>query len=153
MSKPELHRPERRPGVEAAYGGVIIDDESRVLLREPDGHYGRYVWTFAKGGANSGESAVAAALREVREETGVEAEVVGELPGWFVGTTSDTKFFLMRPIRDHGDFARKETAAVRWATFEEAVELIGKTESITGKARDLAVLAAARLARTREDAE
>ena len=147
MSKTNLHRPERRPGAGAAYGGVLIDDDRRVLLREPNGHYGDYVWTFAKGGANSGESPEDAALREVREETGIEAEIVGEIPGWFVGTTSDTKFFLMRPVHDHADF-HSETAAIRWATFEQAVELIGETISTTGKARDLAVLSAARDARS-----
>jgi 8-oxo-dGTP pyrophosphatase MutT (NUDIX family) len=146
MNTTELHRPDRRPGTKAAYGGVLINEDSRVLLREPKGHFGGYVWTFAKGGADVGESPEEAALREVREETGVEAEVVGEVLGWFVGTTSDTKFFLMRPIRDHGDF-QDETAAVRWASFDEAVELIGKTKTATGRARDLALLAEARSAR------
>jgi 8-oxo-dGTP pyrophosphatase MutT (NUDIX family) len=145
MSETKLHRPNRRPGAKAAYGGVLINEDSLVLLREPKGHFGGYVWTFAKGGADVGESPEEAALREVREETGFEAEIVGELTGWFVGTTSDTKFFLMRPIRDHGDF-HDETAAVRWASFDEAVELIGKTETATGRARDLEILAAAQAA-------
>jgi 8-oxo-dGTP diphosphatase len=152
MSKTELHRPERRPGTQAAYGGVLIDEDSRVLLREPKGHFGGYVWTFAKGGADAGETPEDAALREVREETGVEAEIVGEVPGWFVGTTSDTKFFLMRPVRDHRDF-HEETAAVRWVSFEEAEGLIAKTHSTTGKTRDLAILSATRAALTREDTE
>jgi 8-oxo-dGTP diphosphatase len=149
MNKIEIHRSERRPGTNAAYGGVLIDDDSRVLLREPKGHFGGYVWTFAKGGANPGESPEEAALREVREETGIEAEIIVEVPGWFVGTTSDTQFFLMRPVRDHRDF-HEETAAVRWVSFEDAEVLIGKTHSTTGKARDLAILSAARTSLPRE---
>jgi 8-oxo-dGTP pyrophosphatase MutT (NUDIX family) len=145
MSETKLHRPNRRPGAKAAYGGVLIDEDSLVLLREPKGHFGGYVWTFAKGGADPGESPEEAALREVREETGIEAEIVAEVPGWFVGTTSDTQFFVMRPIVDHSDF-HEETASVRWVSFNEAEVFISKTHSKTGKARDLEVLAAAQAA-------
>ena len=53
-----------------AYGGVLINDAGHVLLREPANHYGGYVWTFAKGNPDPGESAEEAALREVLEETG-----------------------------------------------------------------------------------
>jgi hypothetical protein len=80
-----------------------------------------------------------------REETGVEAEIVGEVPGWFIGTTSDTEFFLMRPVRDHRDF-HEETASVRWVSFKEAEVLISNTHSKTGQARDLEILAAAQAA-------
>lgn len=146
----DLHRPERKPGVKAAYGGVVFDEKSRVLLREPAGHFGGYAWTFAKGRADSGESPEEAALREVREETGVEAEIIMEIPGWFVGTTSDTRFFVMRPLVDHGDF-RSETATVRWATFKEAERLIGLTPSQIGRARDLEILAAAQAAYEKGD--
>ena len=145
MSDTKRHRPNRRPGAKAAYGGVLIDEYSRVLLREPKGHFGGYVWTFAKGGADPRESPEEAALREVREETGIEAEIVAEVPGWFVGTTSDTQFFVMRPIVDHSDF-HEETASVRWVSFEEAAGLISRTHSKTGKARDLEILAAAQAA-------
>lgn len=145
MKSSELHRAERRTSANAAYGGVVIDDDHRVLLREPKGHFGGYVWTFAKGGADPGESPEQAALREVREETGIEAEIVAEVPGWFVGTTSDTQFFVMRPIVDHSDF-HEETASVRWVSFNEAEVFISKTHSKTGKARDLEILAAAQAA-------
>ena len=53
-----------------AFGGILVREDGKILLREPKGHYGGYVWTFAKGGANAGGSAEDAALREVHEETG-----------------------------------------------------------------------------------
>lgn len=35
-------------GLKLAYGGVIVDTEGRVLLREPSDHFDGYVWTFSK---------------------------------------------------------------------------------------------------------
>ena len=52
-----------------AFGGVLVCEDGKILLREPKSHYGGYVWTFPKGGAEAGESATEAALREVQEET------------------------------------------------------------------------------------
>ena len=125
-----------------AYGGVLIDSARRVLLREPTGHYGQYVWTFPKGGPQPGETPEQTALREVLEETGYEAEVVCALAGEFVGETSVTRFYLMQPtqvIRSLG----WETVEVRWVSQSEADALIRQTTSEVGRSRDLAVLAAA----------
>lgn len=131
-------------GKAIAWGGVVVDAQGRVLLRRPKGHYDRYVWTFPKGRPDAGETGEAAALREVREETGWQAEVTGRIDEDFVGGTTITRFFLMRPLADHGDFDRAETSEVRWATLEEAAGLIGETTNEAGRKRDLAVLAAVR---------
>lgn len=58
----------------AAYA-LIVDGEGRVLLtREPEGrHLGR--WLLPGGGVEHGEHPEQAVIREVREETGLSAEV------------------------------------------------------------------------------
>lgn len=122
-----------------AYGGVLIDDAGRVLLREPTNHFGGYVWTFAKGRPDPGETPEEAALREVLEETGQPARIVAPIPQVFAGTTTSTAFFLMVPMGEPGLFS-SETSAVRWVTPEEARALISMTPSSTGRNRDLAVL-------------
>lgn len=128
-----------------AFGGVLIDALDRVLLREPTNHYGHYIWTFAKGGPHPGETPEQTALREVLEETGYEAEIVRALAGEFVGDTSVTRFYLMRPkqvVQSPG----WETAAICWVSQIEAEALIRQTKSAVGRERDLAVLTAAFLA-------
>lgn len=125
-----------------AYGGVIIDDAGRVLLRRPRNQYDDYAWTFAKGGPDGDETPEQAALREVREESGIEAEIVTPIPGRFEGGMTVTGYFLMRVVSDHGDFDRKETEQVVWATPEAARAMIAETQNGPGRARDLAVLEA-----------
>ncbi len=124
-----------------AYGGVVVDGNGRVLLREPAGHFDGYVWTFAKGRPDRGEAPEATALREVREETGMAAEIVAPVEGRFEGGTTRNVYFLMRPVKDTARLDR-ETASVRWASAAEAQELIGQTTNAQGRARDLAVLQA-----------
>ena len=129
-----------------AFGGVLIDSARRVLLREPTNHFSGYVWTFPKGGPQPGETPEQTALREVLEETGYDAEIVCALPGEFVGDTTATWFYLMRPkqqIQSPG----WETAEIRWASKAEAEILIQQNRSETGRERDLAALAAAFTAR------
>jgi len=125
-----------------AYGGVLINDQGEVLLREPAGHFGGYVWTFAKGRPEPGETPEETALREVLEETGQEARIVGLIPEVFPGTTSSTVFFLIVSVGDPRPFS-EETASVRWVDEAEARRLIGKTEPPAGRDRDLRVLEAA----------
>ena len=122
-----------------AYGGVVINPEGKVLLREPSGHYNGHVWTFAKGGPIPGESPEQTALREVLEETGVRANIVKKIPGSFDGSTTSNEYFLMAPVEDTKQFDA-ETVAITWATRDEAKQLIGLTVKPRRRRRDLRVL-------------
>jgi 8-oxo-dGTP diphosphatase len=126
-----------------SYGGVPFDESGRVLLREPAGHYDGYHWTFAKGRIDPAEgTAEAVALREVFEETGYHAEIRGRVPGTFKGSTGQNIYFIMWP-KGSPEKPGPETVAVRWATPQEARELIAQTTNAIGRRRDLDVLEAA----------
>lgn len=127
-----------------AYGGILLTRGGRILLREPTNHYDGYVWTNAKGRPDKGDTPEQTALREVREETGYEAEVVDVLPGVFKGGTTTNAFFVMRHIGPPGRFDERETASVRWVDFDAAEKLIARTTNAIGRVRDLAILKAAK---------
>ena len=127
-------------GYKTAYGGVVTKD-GMVLLREPANHYDDYVWTFPKGRNDAGETPEETALREVLEETGVHARIMAPIPGDFLGGTTINRYFLMEVVEETNKFDW-ETNAIRWATVEEAHELIQQTTNPTGVERDLAILAA-----------
>lgn len=59
-----------QPEVEICAGGVVIKDGKVVSLRRKNG-----VWLMPKGHVDPGESLEEAALREVREETGLVARI------------------------------------------------------------------------------
>jgi ADP-ribose pyrophosphatase YjhB (NUDIX family) len=73
--------------------GAVVSDGDRVLLvRQSSGHSLAGQWTIPWGRLESGESPMAAAVRETREEGGVEVTVEGLLgvqelsapwAGWF----------------------------------------------------------------------
>jgi 8-oxo-dGTP pyrophosphatase MutT (NUDIX family) len=127
-----------------AYGGVVIDPNGYLLLREVKNHFDGYVWTFAKGRADKGESPRQTALREVREEMGIEASILTAITGEFVGGTTINRFFLMLTDRGTPDltFGNRETERLSWATPEEAKRLIAQTTNSKGRQRDLAILEA-----------
>ena len=64
--------PARRIGA----GVVLFDEQGRVLLLKHTLH-GRHPWGLPGGWLNRGESPQQAALRELREETGLSAELHG----------------------------------------------------------------------------
>jgi 8-oxo-dGTP pyrophosphatase MutT (NUDIX family) len=132
-------------GKHRAFGGVVVDTEGRILLREVANHFDGYVWTFAKGRQDPGESPRQTALREVQEEMGVEARILLRLPGTFKGGTTQTQFFLMVVDGRTVDLGHrcKETSGICWALPAEAERLIAQTTNELGRQRDMAILAEA----------
>ncbi len=129
-------------GKQRAFGGVVVDPVVRVLLREVAGHYDGYVWTFAKGRPEAGESPRQTALREVHEEMGVQARILLPLPGTFEGGTTQTQFFLMVVDPAQVSLAHRcqETAGLRWALPDEAARLLLLSSNALGRERDLRIL-------------
>ena len=60
-------------------GAVVKRGDEILLVRQSHGHPLAGQWTIPWGKVDAGESPSAAAIREVREEAGVEAEVQGLL--------------------------------------------------------------------------
>lgn len=126
-----------------AYGGIVMNDEGQVLMRSPSAFWGGYVWTFAKGSYESCDySPDVTAIREVREETGYECEIVREIPGEFESDTCITKYYLMKPTGTIYPYD-KETQEVKWFSIEEALNMIKLTRSEKGRNRDTAALLSA----------
>jgi 8-oxo-dGTP pyrophosphatase MutT (NUDIX family) len=113
-------------------GGVVLsgpEGDFDVALVTPN-H--RRVWCLPKGTLEAGESAEEAAVREVREETGLHAEIVEKIDQinyWFY-TPARTRvhkvvhFFLMRSLGGDVYDHDREIAEVRLFPLLEAPELL-----------------------------
>jgi 8-oxo-dGTP pyrophosphatase MutT (NUDIX family) len=116
---------------EISAGGVVYErqgDGVRIALAARRTRKGELVWGLPKGGIDEGESEVDAAIREVREETGLEAVVeedLGQIRYMYVWegvrVRKAVRFFLMRAtggdVSQHDD----EMEDVRWFTVPSAI--------------------------------
>lgn len=98
------------------------------------------VWALPKGHVDEGESAAETAVREVREETGVEGRVVEKLGDVRYVYTANwderrgerifkvVSFFLLRAgrgrIGEIDEAMRVEVAEARWLPLDEAPRLL-----------------------------
>jgi 8-oxo-dGTP pyrophosphatase MutT (NUDIX family) len=132
-------------------GGVVYrrtdDGDVEVVLASRRTRRGDLAWGLAKGGIEAGESKEEAALREVREETGLVAEIEADLGDtkymyvWEdVRIRKTVHFFLMRHTGgDTGD-RDDEMEEIRWFPLERAL----KRSAYRGE-RDVLARAAERL--------
>jgi 8-oxo-dGTP pyrophosphatase MutT (NUDIX family) len=138
----KLTAPADRPPLvrELSAGGLVyrrVRGRLEVVLAarlSPD--RGEPVWGIPKGHVEKGESMAETALREVREETGLEASIddpLGDVTYWYarrdagaqaVRIHKRVRFFLMRYVG--GRFANRdhEMDDVRWFDLPAAIEAV-----------------------------
>ncbi len=129
---------------EVSYGGVVVRGDEVVVI-VPRGR--RRVLGLPKGGANPGETPEETAAREVREETGLEAELVdklGDVRYWYQrGGRRIFKvvtFYLFEHRGGSLDDHDHEIEEARWMPLEEAA-----TELSFRGEREMAAKALSRL--------
>jgi 8-oxo-dGTP pyrophosphatase MutT (NUDIX family) len=117
-----------RTSTEFSAGGVVVRDEQCVVIvptrRAADGSK---VLALPKGHPEDGESAADAALREVREEAGVEARLVeklGDVRYWYTRDgrriAKVVSFFLLEYLRGEVTDHDREVEDARWLALERA---------------------------------
>jgi 8-oxo-dGTP pyrophosphatase MutT (NUDIX family) len=117
---------------EISAGGVLYrrdGDEIEVVLASRRTRRGELAWGLAKGGIEDDESMESAAVREVREETGLQGEIeasLGETRYFYVWEDvrirKTVHFFLMRLTGGDVDDRDDEMEEVRWFPLERALK-------------------------------
>jgi 8-oxo-dGTP pyrophosphatase MutT (NUDIX family) len=115
------------PQERSAGGAVVRDGQLLAIVPRRRAADGSRVLALPKGHIDPGETPLQAAIREVREETGVQAEMVGELGEvryWYQRdrrpVPKSVVFYLMRYLSgdtaDHDD----EVEEARWIGLADA---------------------------------
>jgi len=98
---------------------VAVFQDGKILLTQRDDFE---TWILPSGGVEEGESVAQAAIRETKEETGLEVELtrlvgiysrLGNMPG------VHALLFAARPIGGEIKCQAGETIAVEWFAFDE----------------------------------
>lgn len=131
----DVTRPDGSPGIygvvhfaNLAAGVVAIDAEDRVVLVGQHRYtLDGYSWEIPEGGVPAGETALAGAQRELREETGVEAATWRELANVDLSNSiSDERavlFVATDLVIGEPDPDPTEALTIRWVPFGEAVAM------------------------------
>jgi 8-oxo-dGTP pyrophosphatase MutT (NUDIX family) len=113
---------------EFSAGGVVVrGEECVVIVPTRPAADGSKVLALPKGHPEKDESAADAALREVREEAGVESRVVeklGDVRYWYMRggrrIAKVVSFFLLEYVSGEVDDHDREVEHARWLALEDA---------------------------------
>lgn len=111
---------------EFSAGGIVFNNKGQVLVTQ---HSQNKHWSFPKGLIDPGQTTKEAALREVREEGGVVAEIIDKV-GYskYIYTFNNEKifkvvtYFLMKYISGDPKDHDWEVSDIGWYQPEEALK-------------------------------
>ena len=120
---------------EVSSGGVVfrLRDDGGFDVALIRTHEGR--WQLPKGWIEDGEAPERTAVREVREEAGVDADLIGPLDSiayWYTSRYGDAParvhklvhFFLLRYLAGSTDDHDDEVTEARWVDIDEADRML-----------------------------
>jgi 8-oxo-dGTP pyrophosphatase MutT (NUDIX family) len=117
---------------EYSAGGIVLHNGKVLMiknaaLRDPKKAY----WGFPKGHIDPGENSRDAAVREIKEETRIEAEIIGKLgESQYVFSRSGERivkhvdYYLFKYRSGEIQPQELEVLEVKWFDPEEAMELL-----------------------------
>ena len=117
MPKTEHHR---------SAGGLVVHESRILLISTQEGKR----WQLPKGHIEMGETPEEAAIREVREETGVTGEILAPLPPveyWYLEkgrrrVHKIVEYYLLSYVSgDNANFDTREVSGADWFSWEEGI--------------------------------
>lgn len=127
---------------------MIVRSSRILLISTQEGKR----WQLPKGHIEAGETPEQAAIREVREETGVTGRIVAPLPGveyWFFDRGArihkQVDYFLLDYVSgDPADFDASEVSGAGWFSWEAGISRLTfeNERRVVTRARDLVLEAA-----------
>ena len=124
-----MPQPRKKTRNEHSSGGAVIRSEAGAVHVALIATRGRTRWGLPKGAVSEGETSEQAALREVLEETGLQAEIVKPLDTieyfFRAGDTLIRKrvdFYLMRYVGGTLTPQLSEVDDVEWVELSEAIQ-------------------------------
>src|SRR6266540_3871557 len=139
------HRGRRLTTVdETSAGGLVVDPgrEQAVLIGRLDRH-GKLLWSLPKGHIEDGETVEQTAVREVKEETGISAQVLrplGTIDYWFVAERrrvhKTVHHFLLESTGGRLSDADPEVNEVAWVPVADLENILAYSgdRSVAAKA-------------------
>ena len=133
---------------ETSAGGIIVDRATgKVALIGRLDRRGTLLWSLPKGHLEDGETAEQAAVREVREETGITGAVLrrlGEIDYWFVVENrrvhKTVHHFLLDALGGELSDDDVEVTEVAWVPLGELEELLAYADERRLARRAVALL-------------
>ena len=120
-----MNRGERMCNSNEKSCGCIILKGDRILLIGAKDDEGKLFWSFPKGHQEDGETDAKTAIRETKEETGLDVKIINNEPiktGHFIrgGTAyKEILLYVAKPLSDEIKIQESEVEKVRWIKVNE----------------------------------
>ena len=116
-----------KPKIEKAAVAITFDEDKFLILKKKGTWEG---WQFCQGKIDEGETANHAVLRELKEETGLDGEIIKKLDleadYWFKWNNSLVHkfliFYLIKVNKDQRVKIDVEHSDWKWVSYEEALK-------------------------------
>jgi len=106
-------------------GAFVINENKILMIKHQNGGH----WAFPKGHKEPGETDEETAIRETKEETGIDIKIVSSntyIDNYSIGGYENkfVKYFVANPINDTLKNQETEVTDLEWVDLEEAIKKI-----------------------------